>query len=155
MSEDVAQLQQLRRVRVSERHRCERELKAAVEHHGEVAEMLDSLEQAVASSAARCDDALRTRMNRPADPAVADYCRTMETALADLRCKLETARLRLDEAVQALVAARKRRIRAEQWIEAIENRLREARMRERKRRQSRRDDNEAPIRSHNLCGMPL
>ena len=135
MSDDVGQLQQLRRVRVNERHRCERELQAAAEHHRCAAETLNSLEQAIASSAAKRARAVHARVRQPGDPVIENYCRTMEAGVAELQRKLEQARLRLDETVQALTAARKHRMRAELWLQAIENRLREARMRERKRRE--------------------
>ncbi len=155
MSENAGQLLQLRRVRVNERHRCERKLKDAVKRHDEVVRTLDSLEQAVATGAARCERSLRARASHPADPAVGDYCRATETVLAGLRQRLEATRLQRNEAREALTAARKDLIRAEQRLEAIENRLREARLRERRRQQSRRDDDGAPQQIGELCEMPL
>lgn len=155
MSEDVGQLQQLLRVRVTERHRCERSLRAALERHDEAAGVLDTLVRDLVANAAECERARKVRMTLPADPAVSDYCRAIEATLAELRCRQEAAQSRLDAAVQALIAARKRRMRVEQWLEVIEDRLREAQMRERKRHQSRRDDDQAVQYSRDLCEMPL
>lgn len=144
MSEIIDQLEQLQRIRTRERERWEREMKAAAERRRRAAEALGALQSEVSSVTGKREQALRARARRPGDQFAGDHCRSLDALLAELRQKLNSAMLHLDEAIQALSAAREHRLRTQLWLETVDDRLRQARTRQRRQRERRREDD----RSH-------